>query len=79
MLVTTAAVVQYRVQTGISKNHCSSGNWPGMPPSPPAPRTAAIFARDPELSGVDVVRLVFVSGTVGRDESAVEAPPYFES
>ena len=42
--VITVAVVQYLVHGGISKNHCSSGNWPicPMPPSPP-PSTAAMI------------------------------------
>ena len=36
MDVATVAVVHHRVQTGISQNHCSSGNWPTAPPTPPA-------------------------------------------
>lgn len=35
--VTTVATVHHRVHTGISKNHCSNGNWPIAPPPPPPP------------------------------------------
>jgi hypothetical protein len=40
MAVRTVAVVQYRVQGGISKNHCSRGNWP-ISPNPPSPPSMA--------------------------------------
>jgi hypothetical protein len=41
----TVAVVQYRVHGGISKNHCSSGNWPApnCARGSLSPRIAAIF------------------------------------
>lgn len=40
--MSTTPVVQQRVRRGISKNHCSSGNWRLLRPPPPPP--AAAFA-----------------------------------
>lgn len=37
----TVAVVHHLVHGGISKNHCSKGNCPIMPPPPPAPSNIA--------------------------------------